>query len=238
MAVYVLLDIQVDDAESYAEYVRRAPATVARHGGRYLVRGGAVVAIEGDWRPGRMIVLEFPSMAAFRSWEASPEYREIAPIRARAARSRAIAVEGTTARPPLVPELYVSDLSSSLAFYTGPLGFEIDYERPEQRFVSLRRGGAHLMLEQAPARARATRLELLRGEWRTAELERPFGRGLNLEIQVGDVDAIHAALLSAGHACLLDPHERSYRAGDDLLRVYQLVVEDPDGYLLRFSELR
>lgn len=237
MAFYFVVEIRVEDAEAYAEYVRRVPATVARHGGRYLARGAAV-PVWGDWIPERVVVLEFPGRAAFERWERSPEYREIARIREGAAGTRAIAIEGVDVRPPLVPELYVSDLDASLAFYTGPLRFEVAYARPEDRFACLRRGAAHLMLEQTPGRARATPEELARGEWRTADLERPFGRGLNLEIEIPDVDAVHAALRAAGHPCLLEPHERTYRVGAQALTVYQMLVEDPDGYLLRFSERR
>ena len=75
------------------------------------------------------------------------------------------------------------------------------------------------MLEQAPALTRASAEELRGGEWRTAELAHPFGRGLNLELQVPDVAAIAARLRERGHACLLDVHERSYRTGAQQRRV-------------------
>jgi len=72
-------------------------------------------------------------------------------------------------RPALVPEFYVSDLSTSIAFYVDTLGFRVVYERSEQRFAALGLGGAHLMLEEAPVLERASRKDFQRGQWRTAD---------------------------------------------------------------------
>jgi uncharacterized protein (DUF1330 family) len=94
MAVYMLLEIQVHDPDTYAEYVRRVPPTIARHGGRYVVRGGPVVPLAGDWRPERIVILEFPTAEAMQRWAASPEYLAIAPLRERAATTRAVALQG------------------------------------------------------------------------------------------------------------------------------------------------
>ena len=139
-------------------------------------------------------------------------------------------------RPALVPELYVTDLRASLRFYVDAVGFEIEYERPSERFASLRLDRACLMLEQAPALGRATREAFDAGEWRTADLERPFGRGMNLEIRVSDVATIAARLAGRGVEPLLPLHERSYRVGAEDRVVRQLLVADPDGYLIRLSE--
>jgi len=138
-------------------------------------------------------------------------------------------------RPALVPELYVSDLAASLAFYVDLLGFEIDYERPEERFAALRLGAAHLMLEQAPSLGPATREELAAGRLLTAQLERPFGRGVNFEIRVADAHAAGARIEARGHPLLLPVHERTYRVDQDPITVEQLLVADPDGYLIRLS---
>jgi uncharacterized protein (DUF1330 family) len=94
MAVYMILDIEVLDADQYAEYVRQAPATVEQYGGRYLVRGGAVTPLTGSWEPQRMVVLEFPSRERFDAWLTSPEYSAISPIREEATISNAIIVDG------------------------------------------------------------------------------------------------------------------------------------------------
>lgn len=94
MAVYMILEIEVVDAETYAEYVQQAPATVEQYGGRYLVRGGAITALTGGWDPQRIVVIEFPTMERFQEWLTSPEYSAIAPLRERSTRGKSIVVEG------------------------------------------------------------------------------------------------------------------------------------------------
>ncbi len=139
--------------------------------------------------------------------------------------------------PPLVPELYVSALARSLHFYVELLGFAVDYARPEHRFASLSLGGARLMLEETRSLEPASAGEIAGGEFRTAELRAPFGRGINLELRVPDVDAVARRLTSAGHPLLLAPYEKSYRVGERMLAVRQLLVADPDGYLIRPSQI-
>jgi catechol 2,3-dioxygenase-like lactoylglutathione lyase family enzyme len=128
---------------------------------------------------------------------------------------------------PLVPELDVSDLGRSLAFYVEVLGFEVRYQRPEERFAYLKREGAELMLEEAEGPGR--RLV-------TAPLEPPFGRGMNLQIRATDVRALLAAVRKAGAEVVIDLEERWYRRNADEVGNRQFVVADPDGYLLRFFE--
>jgi uncharacterized protein (DUF1330 family) len=94
MSAYMILDIEVTDADTYATYAAAAPATVARFGGRYLVRGATAVPIEGGWEPSRIVLLEFPSMQQLQAWLASPEYTAIVGLRHAAARTRAVAIEG------------------------------------------------------------------------------------------------------------------------------------------------
>lgn len=96
MPAYVILDIHVKDPEEYAAYRERSPATLAPYGGRYLVRGGELEVVEGEWSPERIVVLEFPSAEHAKAWYESPEYQEIAPIRQRAAPSDAVLVEGVS----------------------------------------------------------------------------------------------------------------------------------------------
>ncbi len=140
-------------------------------------------------------------------------------------------------RPSLVPELYVTSLSRSLDFYVELIGFAVEYARPEERFASLALGGARLMLEETRSLETASADELARGEFRTAELCAPFGRGINLELRVPDVAAVSRRLVAAGHPILLDTYEKSYRVGARSLRVRQLLVADPDGYLIRPSQV-
>ncbi len=127
--------------------------------------------------------------------------------------------------PALVPELDVSNLDGSLSFYVEVLGFSVMWSRPEERFAYLGRDGAELMLEEAGGPGR---------RFRTAPLEHPFGRGLNIQILVADVDALCARVRGAGHTLLVPLEERWYRIGGELAGNRQFVVADPDGYLLRF----
>jgi len=127
--------------------------------------------------------------------------------------------------PKLVPELDVSDIEASLAFYTGICGFAVRYDRPEERFAYLDLDGVHLMLEEAEGPGR---------RFSTAPLERPFGRGVNFQIAVRDVDALYARIEAAGCDVPIPMEERWYRAGAVEAGNRQFVVADPDGYLLRF----
>jgi len=140
------------------------------------------------------------------------------------------------ARPTLVPELYVSSLRASLEFYLDVLGFRIEYERAEEKFVALSLDGAHLMLEEAPSLARSTPEEFQQGQWRPADLEPPFGRGINLEIKVDDIEAANERIEARGYALLLKVHEKIYRLSAENRKVRQLLIADPDGYLIRLSE--
>jgi uncharacterized protein (DUF1330 family) len=94
MAGYFIADIEITDPAGYEEYRRRVADTVARYGGRYLARGGAVETLEGDWRPRRLVVLEFPSVTEARRWYDSPEYREPRAIRQRCSQGHVVLVEG------------------------------------------------------------------------------------------------------------------------------------------------
>ena len=128
--------------------------------------------------------------------------------------------------PRLVPELICSDLKASLAFYR-LLGFTIDYQRPDERFVYLTRHGAVLMLEQPHTHDRL---------YPRAELTQPYGRGINLSIDVDDLETVRAAVTQAGHKLFLPVEERWYDRDDDAIGVRQFAVQDPDGYLLRLTQ--
>jgi catechol 2,3-dioxygenase-like lactoylglutathione lyase family enzyme len=129
--------------------------------------------------------------------------------------------------PPLVPELDVANLAASLAVYTAVFGFAVHVERPEERFAYLIRDGVHLMLEEADGPGR---------RFRTAPLEQPYGRGINLQIRVRDVDSLYARVKDAGLTFVIPLEERWYRQGDVARGNRQFVVADPDGYLLRFAQ--
>lgn len=94
MAAYVIAEVEVTDAAAFDEYRKQVPATIEKYGGRYLARGGATDVLEGAWRPKRLVVLEFPSVAAARRWYDSEEYRAPKALRQRATVSKVVLVEG------------------------------------------------------------------------------------------------------------------------------------------------
>src|SRR5688500_9082374 len=81
MAAYIVIDIDVHDPDTYERYKQLAPPSIAQYGGRYIVRGGAVEPLEGDWQPKRFVVLEFPDTDKARAWWSSPEYAEAKALR-------------------------------------------------------------------------------------------------------------------------------------------------------------
>lgn len=137
---------------------------------------------------------------------------------------------GTDEGPPaggfarLVPELDVTSLEESLRFWCDRLGFAVAYRRPESGFAYLEREGAQVMLCQ------------MNGNWETGPLERPLGRGINFQIEVSDVGPILAALSQAGWPLFRELHDRWYRVGTHEGGNRQFLVQDPDGYLLRFTQ--
>ena len=94
MPAYIIVDISVTDPARYESYKPQAAATVAAFGGRYLARGGAVEVLEGDWQPGRLVILEFADVATARAWLESEAYREPRALRHATARSNMVLIEG------------------------------------------------------------------------------------------------------------------------------------------------
>jgi uncharacterized protein (DUF1330 family) len=94
MPAYVIVETDVTDPEQYERYKAAAADTVAAAGGRYLARGGELAVLEGDWRPSRLVVLEFEDLAAAKRWYDSERYREARRLRQGAARLRLVAVQG------------------------------------------------------------------------------------------------------------------------------------------------
>jgi len=137
----------------------------------------------------------------------------------------------TTGQPPksgwgrLVPELLVEDFAASLAFWRDILGFGIAYARPEQHFAYLERSeGAQVMLCQRS------------GNWETAALEPPFGRGVMFQVYVDDLARVEAAVTGAGVPLHHGPREVWRRTGDRQSGQREIFVLDPNGYLVMMAE--
>ncbi len=94
MAAYVIVETDVTDPEQYEQYKTASPGAIAAGGGRFLVRGGELVVLEGDWQPPRLVMLEFEDLEAARRWYESEAYQEAKKLREGAASFRAIAVQG------------------------------------------------------------------------------------------------------------------------------------------------
>jgi uncharacterized protein (DUF1330 family) len=94
MPAYVIVETDITDPERYERYKPAAADAVAAGGGRYVVRGGELAVLEGDWRPTRLVVLEFADLAAAKRWYESEGYRAARQLREGAARIRMVAVQG------------------------------------------------------------------------------------------------------------------------------------------------
>jgi uncharacterized protein (DUF1330 family) len=94
MPAYVIVETDVTDPEQYDRYRAAATHAVAAAGGRYLVRGGELAVLEGDWQPSRLVVLEFEDLATARRWYQSEAYRQARKLREGAAHLRMVAVQG------------------------------------------------------------------------------------------------------------------------------------------------
>lgn len=128
--------------------------------------------------------------------------------------------------PDLVPELLVGDVRKSIDFWCGVCGFSITYDRPDEGFVYIARGSAHVMLEQ----------QGIGRNWVSAPLDPPLGRGINFQVSVSDLDPILTALAAASWPLFMKPESKWYRVSDtEEAGVQQFLVADPDGYLIRFQ---
>ncbi len=94
MAAYLIAEVEVKDPETYEEYRRQVGSTIEKFDGRFIIRGGATEVLEGQWKPRRLVVLEFPDMDTLKQWYDSDEYRGLKEIRQRVASSNVMAVQG------------------------------------------------------------------------------------------------------------------------------------------------
>lgn len=127
----------------------------------------------------------------------------------------------------LVPELVVTDLARSLAFWRDLVGFDVLYERPEDGFAYLVLHGAEVMLDAYQAAGRY---------WLSAPFAPPLGNGMNLQIEVPAVSPILGRLALAGWPLVMPVEDKWYRRGDGETGQRQFVAADPDGYRLRLMQ--
>ena len=94
MAAYVIVDVTIMDPIEYESYKKLTPTSIAAYNGKFIVRGGQTETLEGDWQPGRVVVVEFPTLSIAKAWWASDEYSVAKSIRRRTAETKMIVVEG------------------------------------------------------------------------------------------------------------------------------------------------
>ncbi len=94
MAAYVIVEIDVADPVRYEDYKKLAPPSIAQYGGKYLARGGTTEALEGDWLPKRLVILEFPTVEQAKKWHDSPEYAPAKKLRNQTAKSKMVVIPG------------------------------------------------------------------------------------------------------------------------------------------------
>ena len=228
MSAYLIVDVDVQDPAAYAEYVERAPALIQRHGGRYLARDGEHETLEGDWRPRRLALLEFPDAASARAFLADPDYAPLRAIRHRAAAMTLVdglpapaaltPVGGARAaapgeRPPATAGLrHVALLARRFEeterFYAELIGMAVEW-RPDADNCYLTSGNDNLALHRADDAAAA------------AAHQRLDHIGFIVH-RAADVDAWHGFLKAAGTPILKPP--KTHRDG-----ARSFYCADPEG---------
>ncbi len=123
----------------------------------------------------------------------------------------------------LIPELTVTNIEKSRIFYEN-LGFKIMYERKEDKFIFLELNQNQIMIQED------------NDVWETGPLEYPFGRGINISMEVKDVERIKQNLLKINYPLFQDIKESIYRVNEKEYIDKEFLVQDPDGYLLRFTQ--
>jgi uncharacterized protein (DUF1330 family) len=94
MAAYVIAEVTVTDPQGFEDYRQMVPATVVQFGGKFVVRGGAIEKLEGNWEPKRLVIIEFESAERAKQWWASEEYREAKALRQRTAQTNLLVIQG------------------------------------------------------------------------------------------------------------------------------------------------
>lgn len=127
----------------------------------------------------------------------------------------------------MLPEFDVFNLEESLHFYTSLIGFNIVYERKEDKFAFLQLEDVQLMLQEINEEG---------NKWGTGKLEYPLGVGINFQIDVTNIDEIYGNLRKANYRIFVEMEEHWYRKDEILMGCREFLVQDPNGYVLRFSQ--
>ncbi len=127
----------------------------------------------------------------------------------------------------MIPELDVFSLEESLKFYIDIIGFEKVYDRKECKFAFLQFNKIQIMIQE---------IEIEKNKWTTGKLEYPLGRGINFQLDVTNIHEIYNRLKKENYDIFIEMEEHWYRKDNILLGSQEFLVQDPNGYLLRFSQ--
>jgi len=125
----------------------------------------------------------------------------------------------------MVPELTVTNFNKSLDFYTKVLGFKVRFRRENPSFAYLYQETAQLMIEQFHQEG-----------WNVSELNHPFGRGVNFQIELSDIKPIYQSVIDSNTKIYQECEDNWYQTDEGLVGQREFLVQDPDGYLLRFCQ--
>lgn len=123
----------------------------------------------------------------------------------------------------LIPELSVSNIENSKKFYQ-ELGFKIIYERPEDKFCFIQLEENQIMIKE------------INGNWNVGELKYPYGNGINISMSIKDVEKLYNSLTNKNIKFFIDLKISEYKVNDKVFRDKEFLIQDPDGYLLRFND--
>lgn len=127
----------------------------------------------------------------------------------------------------MIPEFDVFNLEKSLNFYTKLIGFHIEYDRKEDKFAFLQLENVQIMLQE---------IDIENNKWGTGKLEYPLGVGINFQIEVPNINEIYTRLKKTNYKIFVEIEDHWYRKENTLLGCREFLVQDPNGYLLRFSQ--
>lgn len=125
----------------------------------------------------------------------------------------------------LIPELTVRDIERTREFYVDVLGFELEYERQEDKFMFLSLEGSQIMFE-----------EMHEDGWNFAEMVYPLGRGINLSIEIEDIETLYRKIIYFQYPLYRPLLTSKYESNGEDIEQKEFLIQDPDGYLLRFTQ--
>ncbi len=125
----------------------------------------------------------------------------------------------------LIPELTVRDIERTREFYVDVLGFELEYERQEDKFMFLSLEGSQIMFE-----------EMHEDGWNVAEMAYPLGRGINLSIEIEDIETLYGKIIHFQYPLYRPLLTSKYESNGEDIEQKEFLIQDPDGYLLRFTQ--